>query len=335
MRIIAFVHSNSGPAYHRVIMPLMLMRDTDVYITNNLKVEDFEKGCDLFLYNRILPDHAIPQLSLLKEKYGFKIGVDVDDYWELDPHHVLYDYYNEIDFAKQQVQTLKDADFVTTTNKRLAEAIREHNPTVYVCPNAIPKAGQFDIEREPHYLTRIFWQGSITHRKDIEILAHPLAGLSRIAPKIKMVMAGYTEGEPEWYGMAHAYTADLKHQYKLIEGAPVTKYYEAYKHADICLVPLVKSRFNGYKSNLKVLEAANLGLPVIASQVDPYLDMPLLYCKSGNDWLKHITRLVQSKKRQKEAGAELQAFCEEHYNFHKINNERKQVYEYEAKKVNV
>lgn len=335
MRIIAFVNNNSGPAFHRVIMPLMLMQDVDVFITNNLLTEHFEKGCDLFVYNRILPDHAEGQIKELKEKYGFKTCVDIDDYWHLDEHHILYDYYQEVNFARQQIDHLAGADVVLTTNERLAEMIRPINANVHVCPNAIPKQGQFDIEREPYYLTRLFWQGSITHRKDIEILERPIEQLNKIAGKIKMVMAGYQDHEEEWYSMAMSYTGQAKHQYKLIPGMPVTKYYEAYRHADICLAPLVKSRFNGFKSNLKILEAANLGLPVIASKVDPYLDMPLLYAKSGSDWVKHITRLVDSKKRRKEAGAELKEFCDVNYNFHKINSTRKQILEYEAKKVGV
>jgi glycosyltransferase involved in cell wall biosynthesis len=310
----------------------MLMKDVDVFITNNLLAEHFEKGCDLFMYNRILPAHAEAQIKELKEKYGFKTCVDVDDYWHLDDHHILYSDYEENQFAKQQIDHMHNADIVLTTNERLAEAIRPFNKNVHICPNAIPHQGQFDIEREPHYLTRLFWQGSVTHRKDIEILERPIHQLSNIAGKIKMIMAGYHDSEPEWTAAALIYTAGTKHQYKLIPGTPVTQYYAAYKEADICLVPLVKSKFNGYKSNLKVLEAANMGLPVIASQVDPYLNMPLLYAKCGSDWVKHITRLVDSKKRRKEAGAELKEFCDKHFNFHKINNESKQILEYVAKK---
>lgn len=332
MRIIAYVNNNSGPSYHRIIMPLMLMKGVDVYITNNLKVEDFEKGCDILMYNRILPDHAAPQIEELRQKYGFKVCVDVDDYWHLDEHHVLYDLYEQDEFHKKQVKHLAGADVVLTTNERLAAEVRLFNQNVHVCPNAIPRQGQFDIEREPYYLTRLFWQGSITHRKDIEILERPIDKLNKIASKIKMVMAGYSEGEAEWHSMALTYTANLKHQYKLIPGVHVKDYYSHYRHADICLVPLVKSRFNGFKSNLKILEAANLGLPVIASQVDPYLDMPVLYARCGSDWVKHITRLVDSRKRQKEAGQKLQEYCQQHYNFHKINNERKQILEHECSK---
>jgi glycosyltransferase involved in cell wall biosynthesis len=335
MRIIAFVNGNSGPSYHRCIVPLMLMQGVDVFVTNDLRVEHFEKGCDIFLYNRILPDHAIPIIKELQHRYDFKICIDLDDYWELDEHHVLYQHYQEIEFAKKQIEQIKDADVILVTHDRLAEEVAVHNTNVHVVPNAIPKSGQFDVERQPYHFTRLFWQGSDTHRADIGLLRTPIDRLAPISPKIKMIMAGYAEDNSQWWDMVHDYTADLKHQYKLIPYAPITSYYAAYAHADICLVPLINSRFNRHKSNLKILEAANLGLPVIASGVHPYLDMPVNYCRRSDDWVKHIKRLVQWPERQKESGLRLKEFCDEHYNFNKINNMRKQILEYEGKKVRV
>ncbi len=310
--------------------PLLLMPDVDVFITNNLLEEHFEKGCDIFMYNRILPDEALLQIAERQLKYGFKICLDIDDYWNLDEHHILYDLYKEEDFAGQQIRQIIGADLVFTTNERLAQEIELINPNVHVLPNAIPKKGQFDIEREPYYLTRLFWQGSITHTQDIELIEKPIEALGTLSKQIKMVMGGYTENIAEWDFMARVFTGNLKHQYRLLPAMPVTEYYAMYAHADICLIPLVNSRFNRMKSNLKVLEAANLGLPVIASNVHPYQDMPLLYCKCSSDWVKHITRLVKSRKRAKEAGAELKEFCEENYNFDKINRERKQILQYQS-----
>jgi glycosyltransferase involved in cell wall biosynthesis len=330
MRIIAYVNGNSGPSYHRCIVPLMLMKDVDVYVTNDLKVEDFEKGVDLFMYNRILPDHALPIIKELQSRYEFKICVDLDDFWQLDEHHILYEEYQRTEFAKKQIQQIKEADVVLVTHSRLAEEAAVYNPNVHVCPNAIPKQGQFDIEREPYYLTRLFWQGSDTHRADIALLKTPIDKLGPIAGKIKMIMAGYAEDHEDWYNMVMDYTAQAKHQYKLIPATKVTEYYAAYAHADICLVPLINSKFNRHKSNLKILEAANLGLPVIASEVHPYLDMPVFYAKHANDWVKYIKRLVESRKRQKEAGQQLAEYCAEHYPFEKINNARRQILEYEA-----
>jgi glycosyltransferase involved in cell wall biosynthesis len=333
MRIIAYTNNNSGPGYHRLIMPLMTMRDVDVYITNNLLAEHFEKGCSLFMYNRILPDHALPIIKELQHRYEFKICVDLDDHWELDEHHVLYQEYQRVEFARKQIEQIKDADVVLVTHDRLAEEVAVYNKNVHVCPNAIPKQGQFDIERQPYHLTRLFWQGSDTHRADINLLRGPINALAPIAGKIKMVMAGYAEDHEDWYKMVQDYTADLKHQYKLIPNAKISEYYAAYAHADICLVPLLNSKFNRHKSNLKILEAANLGLPCIVSEVHPYLDLPVLYCNKPSDWIKHIKRLVDSRKRQREAGQQLAEYVAEHYNFHRINAIRKQIFEYETKKV--
>lgn len=347
MRIIAFANRNSGPAYHRIIMPLMLMKGPDVFITNDLLEEHFEKGCDILMYNRTLPDHAMEKIRELKKKYGFRICVDVDDWWELDPHHILYQEYKDEGFALKQVDHLCNADLIFTTHRRLADKIEDMvdrmfplmrvasalpliRPSVHVLPNAIPRQGQFDIKREWHGLTRLFWQGSITHRHDIELLHAPIHSLGKLSKKVKMIMAGYTKDDPEWHSMAHTYTANLKHQYKLIEGCRVAQYYAAYAHADICLVPLCNSPFNRMKSNLKILEAANMGLPVIASNVHPYIGMPVSFCSNSRDWIGHIKRLVQWPARRQEEGERLAEYCQTHYNFHKINNERKQILEYAA-----
>lgn len=334
MRVLAFINNNSGPGYHRIYLPIFNMEGIDAYITNNLEEKHFE-GIDIFIYNRILPEHHLPKIAELKAKHGFKICVDVDDIWELDPHHILYDNYAEIEFGRQQVSQIQAADIVTTTHGRLAAEIKLFNKNVHVLPNAILNKGQFDIVRKPYHLTRLFWQGSVTHRGDIALLQRPIECLNTIAGKIKMVMAGYMESEDEWYKMALDYTAKTKHQYLLLGGLHVNEYYRHYENADICLIPLLNSPFNRHKSNLKVLEAANLSLPVICSAVHPYLDLPVLYAKNSSDWVRHIQKLVASKKRQREAGEQLADYCREYYDFFKINKERKQILEYETHKINV
>jgi len=334
MRIIAYAPANNGPAYHRIYMPLMNMDGPDVFITNCLKEEHFEKGCDLFMYNRVLPEEGMEQFNRLREKYGFRVCVDIDDYWELDPHHILYKESIDQGFAKQQIRHLQHADVILTTHERLAEQIRDILPqaAAHICPNAILRKDQFNIIRSRSDKTRLFWQGSITHKEDIRLLERPIQALAPISDKIKMVLAGYQEDEQEWHDMVHSYTYDLKHIYKLISGTDVHEYYAAYAHADICLVPLVNSPFNRMKSNLKILEAANMGLPVIASGVHPYLGMPVSFCKNSRDWIGHIKRLVQWPARREEEGQRLAEYCQKHFNFHKINNERRHILEHVATK---
>ncbi len=334
MKILAFAQYNSGVSLHRIINPLMLMKGAQVFITNQFKEEDFP-DVDIVLYNRNLPMQVMNEINRLRETFGFKLCLDMDDHWELDSHHILYDKETEAESIKSQIWHLENADIVTCTHDRLALAIAEYNKNVHILPNAIPKADQFDIERIASPFTRLFWQGSITHAEDIELLAGPIQAIAPIASKVKMIMAGYSESADKaaneaWHRITHAYTAGYKHQYKIIPALHSTQYYTAYMQADVCLIPLVNSPFNKMKSNLKVLEAANLGLPVICSQVHPYMDLPVCYARSSSDWVSNIKRFVASKKRQKEAGAELKAFIDQHYNFEKINRERKQIFEFET-----
>lgn len=321
--------------------------------TTNLSEELLRDKCDILWYNRIIdaPD-GMAIVYALREKYGFQICVDVDDMWELDEFHISHKEYQEMNFAEKQVDHIRRADIVTTTHERLAAEIRQYNKNVHVLPNAIPRHGQFNIKKTFAMEVRLFWQGSRTHEEDIRILSRPIEALVPIAKRIKMVMAGYVRYEPMksieteeelaiaeemakeehiWNQMVKVYTGGHKHQYKLFPNEVVTNYYGAYADADICLIPLVNTFFNRMKSNLKVLEAGNMGLPCVVSDVHPYKDLPVNYCKNSTEWIGHIKRLVQWPNRRKEEGERLQEFCLEHYNFYNINEHRRQIFEHAVK----
>jgi glycosyltransferase involved in cell wall biosynthesis len=374
MRIIAYVKADISPDrktlsavdYHRIINPLLKMNDVDVFITNDVNPKDYEKGCDIVMYSRVLPDKCMASIWELQKQYGFKIVVDVDDYWFLGKDHILAKGYAEDDFAAKQIQHIEEADIVLTTQERLYRKIIELNPNCHIIPNAIPNSGQFKIQTIPSDLVRLFWQGSSTHVNDLKILQEPIEALGKYSKRMKMVIAGYEEApdlkevkredcadeqtfndatweaynmkteddarEAMWFKMIHLYTASMKHQYKIIPAALVTEYYKAYEHADICLIPLLQNDFNSYKSNLKILEAAHMGLPVIVSKVHPYMDIPgVNYCKTSNDWVSHIKRLVMYPARRKEEGARLKEWADTYFNFDKINRERRQIFEHVSK----
>ncbi|MGN6416103.1 MAG: glycosyltransferase [Pseudobacter sp.] len=298
------------------MLPLLWMRETDVRVTNSVTEEDFEKGCDAIYYNRTIGENILK----LQSKYRFKIVVDVDDYWHLDPHHVSYQHHIDINFPEQQLGHLQIADAVTTTHERLADKIYPYNKNVHVIPNAIPNDPQyFPVERTVANMRRIFWQGSITHERDIQLLAGPIKRLDQ--HKFFMTLAGFTD-HPVWHRMVSMYTNSLRMKGQIIKGAPVTEYYKAYRHADVCVCPLLDTPFNNMKSNLKVLEAAHAGLPVIASHVHPYLDMPLLYVKKQTDWFKWLNDIPA----QEEMAGKLADFCREHYDYQTISEKRRKVF---------
>jgi glycosyltransferase involved in cell wall biosynthesis len=302
----------------------------DVLITNSPeKIEAFLKeGCDILIYNRHPKVCDLAKILEWKAEYGFKLVVDVDDYWLLDPSHIAYPDWIHYGISEKITASIEAADLVLCTHDRLKVAINSINPNVEILPNAIPKTGQFDIQTMPGRRTRIFWAGSITHLRDIEILRNPFKRLqsSELCDKVMVVMGGFMPNQPHWGEMASIYTCGMRLKGAVLEGLPTEKYYSLYQYADITVIPLRDSLFNGYKSNLKVLEAANVGSPCIVSRVNPYLNLPVSYVDRQGDWFDHIKRLTNNPEQRTKEGQALKDYCDLHYNFEKINRTRFQMF---------
>lgn len=318
------LYDHSGPKYWRCLLPCFLMDGVDLTVKGFLNEEDCE-GVDILFFNRVIVDHSVQSVLDLRDKYGFKLVVDFDDHWNLGPDHYLYEMYERTGASKIMAAYIKEADAVTVTHERLAEQVRRINPNVHILPNAIPKWEQFLCEKQPDDLTRLFWAGGITHVNDIDLLFEPVKSFRDLP--VKMVMGGYVKRQ-EYYQMRNAFTRYGRMPHELIEAAPVDQYYYAYSKCDIALVPLVETRFNSMKSNLKILEAANIGANVVVSNVHPYKDIPgVEYVNEPGDWYQQVKRLLDNPGYAKRQAAILRRYCEENFNFDKINEERKQLFE--------
>ncbi|CAB5217717.1 RfaG Glycosyltransferase [uncultured Caudovirales phage] len=349
MRIIGIVNQTSGSCYHRVYTPLMNMGH-EVLITNTLFDEAFNKPVDVVVINRYCSfisvdanenedDFLIKEwekndkkIDEYRKKYGFKLVIDIDDFWQLDNSHIFYNNWTDNKIANFILNNIIKADIVTTTHSRLAELIEPYNKNVYILPNAIPNGfEQFNINKIESEQIRLMWQGSITHKNDVNILRNPMKRVltdSILMNKVQTVFAGFIEDLMDCNYMLDAFTCGLQLSPKVYKAMKPTEYYQIYNDADICLIPLVDSKFNSYKSNLKILEAASAGIPVIVSNVNPYLNFEhVLYVDSQKDWYKNIKLLVDNENERKEYGLKLKEYCNEKYNFNKINQIRKEIYE--------
>lgn len=329
-RILA-IYDQQAPSYHRIYQPYRAMEGVYVLFTNLVTEEMLTEGggFHVVVVNRLFPANKLSEVLKWRDKYGFKLIVDMDDHWELDPNHILADYYKEKGLSNYILQSVIVADAVTVTHERLGEACMPYNKNVWVLPNAInPNEPQFNIEPTEGAKVRLFWAGGTTHEHDINILRNPMKRVhsdGMLRQVIMTVMGGYMQGYSAWDRMASAFTCGLQLAGTLLPVRGVEEYYQLYKYADICLVPLQQSRFNSYKSNLKILEAANMGLPVIVSKVHPYLDFPetlVNYVSSQTDWYKYIRHLVADPQYREEQGAALKEYCQAVYNFEAINKVR-------------
>lgn len=326
MRILAITSKQSGVGYHRIMMPLVNMKKDYCLITDTISEETFEGKYDIVVINRMLANIKPDQMIVWRKKYGFKLIVDNDDYWDLEPSHILYAHYIKNSIPDQIINWIQIADLCTCTHGRLADEIYKHNHNVEILPNAIPYGEeQFILEKKDSALVRLFWSGSGTHGKDLEILRNPM---KRINFPVRTIIAGYNEGEKHiWDNMICAFTNGLKLKPTIYNYNPVTEYMAAYCDSDISLIPLVDSKFNSMKSNLKVLETASKKNPAIVSNVHPYKGFyPACHVNSQKDWYYWIKLLTHDQAARTQYGNDLYDYCNKNFNLHEVNKQRFAIY---------
>jgi hypothetical protein len=197
-------------------------------------------------------------------------------------------------------------------------------------PNALPYGeDQFLNDRYIDEDIRIFWAGGISHGEDLKQLTYPIRRLKGLKG-IKMVIGGYDPANENsirlWNEMINSFTANRTLNHEVLNAKPVLEYMELFRHADIMLVPLKPTEWSSYKSNLKLLEAAVKGIPVICQAVEPYIfdkDAPVLWVHKSEDWYKHLNFLIHNKNAREDYGQKIHEWGIQNYNLRTINEARR------------
>jgi glycosyltransferase involved in cell wall biosynthesis len=158
-----------------------------------------------------------------------------------------------------------------------------------------------------------------------------VAGDLMVKNNSTFILCGYSEDKEvvnAWGRMINDYMCGFKVDGYIRGALPVDQYMNFYNEADACLVPLVDSKFNSMKSNLKVLEAATKNAPVICSNVKPYSECKhIIRVNNQADWFGNIKKVVKDAIYRQEMGLANGEWCRENFNLIKVNNLRKQVFE--------
>ena len=319
MKILSWIKTLDGCSYHRVFLPNNHL-DADVRTVSNLKEEDM-KWCDILHYSR----HVMISPKFIAEKakeYNVKVIVDTDDWWEVGKDHPKYHMWKQSNVGPQIRQHMMYADAVTCTSDLLASIVPNDN--VYVLPNTIPFGeGQFRKHELPASdKVRLLYASSSMNYSNTNIIARAMEKLKHLP--IEIVFAGYHEGEV-YELIIQNLTAKGQIPYTTIEWTGVEDYMNSYQ-GDILLVPSKATEFNSYKSNIKVLEAATLGMPVVVSMAEPYLGLPVNYFTGEKEFVEQVTRLVEDVEYRNECGMKIEDFVKENYDMSKWSERRLQVY---------
>lgn len=119
----------------------------------------------------------------------------------------------------------------------------------------------------------------------------------------------------------------------------VTTYATNYNFFDVSLAPLVENTFNGYKSQLKTIEAGFHKKAIIASETNPYtLDLVNslengIFTKKGNSllvntkknhkqWAQHMKKLIENPNMIEDLGNRLYETVKDKYSLKKVSKDR-------------
>jgi glycosyltransferase involved in cell wall biosynthesis len=292
---------------------------------------NFNPRFDVSIFQRFYETPALNN-ALFMRKYGKKTVYELDDNFEaLEKWNPCFeDYQDKKEFYRKFIA---NCDAMTVSTDALRKQYLPLNPNIYVLPNSLDfKAWDEVYSKKESYRKRdgkirIAWAGSPTHAGDIYWIKDVICKLLRSYPNLIMKFIG-----TEW----HKLYSEFKNYLGQIEyesWQPFDKFAYGFIDCDIGIAPLHYCKFNEGKSNIKYLEYSALGLPTVATDIDPYSEIDIentgYKVKNNNPaaWYKTIEKLIKFPSVRARIGDQARAYVKRHYDIE--NNWRLWVDAYE------
>lgn len=279
---------------------------------------------DVVVFQRPDDPAKVQAMKALKAM-GKKIVFDNDDTYKIDADVKLKEA------TQQRVKVIDDAlgvaDLVTTTTNFLADEYRKISDNVVVIPNCVnPNDWDEPLKNETDKI-RVGFVGSVANTNDdYNHIKKTIKALNK-RKDVQLVVFGMPVVSSDTKEVAKLYKKEYDFWGSLdIDWQPLVRmdqYFETLNslRLDVMLIPRGDNYFNRCKSNIKFLEASMLEIPVVAQSftdgLSPYdgLDIPLAV--TDEDFLREVTKLIESKDLRQSIGKKSKEYVLENYNINK------------------
>lgn len=217
-----------------------------------------------------------------RDKLGKKVILDLDDnFWDVLPTNPLYDKLKATKKDRAMISTiLSFADVITVSTEPLKQRVDDHMVDMFGLEKQIVVIPNFnDVEQWKDYKPKkndkdkitIGYAGSNSHQDD---LAMVLPVIGRLMEKYKnLYFQAMGSIDKNSLHLFSSFSKESMNRCELINASSTFDTYPermAQVRWDICIAPLVDSKFTRCKSHIKWMEYAMYKRPVIASRVYPY-----------------------------------------------------------------
>ncbi|MCU6679352.1 glycosyltransferase [Leclercia tamurae] len=277
-----------GCGNHRVIQPFKAMEENlllegGMSLGTSGVMEVAQLQPDIILMELITGNGFPSIIEQYRQVCDAKIVVEYDDYLLNLPIKNGNRAHFPQSIVKNFRRVLETADWVVVSTHALKQAYSEYHPDIRVAQNrlATRQWGHLFSARGTGNKIRVGWAGGGTHAGDLEILR----------PIIKAL-----EDKVEWVFMGMK-PDNVKCEFH--PGVPFEMYPEKLSslNLDLALVPLEINQFNECKSNLRLLEIGTCGVPIIATNIEPYrCGLPVtLVDNRFKDWMNAIMTYINDE----------------------------------------
>lgn len=245
-----------------------------------------------------------------------------DDVMHVPTYNTAFRAYHATAEAKRlALWHFKNSDAMSVTMPALQPLYSDFTKDVALLPNCIePEQWDglpVDPRRKDSDDIRIVFAGGIGRKGDLDEIRDALEIVMRARPQVRLIFMGMM---PDWAAQWMPSASDpAKNRAFYIGDAdtPVYRRTMRWIGADIAVAPVVQSRFNSSKSEIKIMEAAMFGAASVCTDWDTYAAVPKDACLKADttyEWKESLLALIDDPelRRRKAAAARQWTLDERH-----------------------
>lgn len=161
---------------------------------NFMDLHSFDKYDIIHIHKALFRDMAAFKIAMEYFKdTGIVTIMDIDDHWELSPHHPQHSGSQVYQHGKLITSNIPMFDYVTTTTPIFASRISKFNKNVKVIPNAInPEDPRFAVNKKKSDKIRIGLIMGSSHEYDMALISGIAAKIGKdVLDKVQFVLCGF------------------------------------------------------------------------------------------------------------------------------------------------
>lgn len=255
---------------------------------------------------------------------GAKMVLDIDDEpFDINEGHPLY---KEIKEKSERVRRMIEiSDWIVVSTPQIKESLKSFGKRITVIPNAIdPKIWEVKRKKRTDSKIRIGWVGSGSHRADTPVVNEVFDKILKKYPNVEIHLCGFVSNDSNRGNREFHHKGTMSY-------APFPQFL-ADLDLDIAVAPLIDTKFNRSKSNIKWLESSMLEIPMVLSKIPPYQgtvkhEKTGFLAKGTHEWVKYLSMLIESKELREKIGKEAKKEVLENYLIEKQLPKYEQLFE--------